>query len=224
MPKSSHIYTSSLTGVWVLSRVTTQRDICSSQKERNNGTRHLALLAPRPWPHIHTTIRRSFRNLVAAYDIATAPEYPPHIPAPAPAGKAATPHRHEQLHWPLFIVPVPWLIEVPAAARFCGDAGAGIAGAAAGGRATGPSTVSGGGEAGIAGAGADGIGAGGGGEAAGGGEDTGGGMTIEVEATIMLLLPPILIVSAAVPFCCMAICMNMAGVLSAVGLMLKVMP
>jgi hypothetical protein len=35
------------------------------------------------------------------------PGIPPIIPIPSPAGNAPTPHRQSQLHWPLFIVPVP---------------------------------------------------------------------------------------------------------------------
>jgi hypothetical protein len=38
------------------------------------------------------------------------PGIPPIIPIPPPAGNALTPHRQSQLHWPLFIVPVPGMI------------------------------------------------------------------------------------------------------------------
>lgn len=35
------------------------------------------------------------------------PGIPPIIPIPSPAGNALTPHRQSQVHWPLFIMPVP---------------------------------------------------------------------------------------------------------------------
>jgi hypothetical protein len=38
------------------------------------------------------------------------PGIPPIIPIPPPAGNALTPHRQSQLHWPLFIVPIPGMI------------------------------------------------------------------------------------------------------------------
>ena len=38
------------------------------------------------------------------------PGIPPIIPIPSPRGNALTPHRQSQLHWPLFIVPVPGTI------------------------------------------------------------------------------------------------------------------
>lgn len=47
-------------------------------------------------------------------------------------------------------------------------------------------------------------------------------MTVDVAA--MLVMLPLIAVAPAVPFCCMAICMNISWDLSAVGLMLKVMP
>lgn len=52
--------------------------------------------------------------------------------------------------------------------------------------------------------------------------------TVDVGIVMLLLLLLITIAPAApasaVPFCCMAICMNNSWLLSAVGLMLKVMP
>jgi hypothetical protein len=38
------------------------------------------------------------------------PGIPPIIPIPSPAGNALTPQRQSQLHWPLFIMPVPGTI------------------------------------------------------------------------------------------------------------------
>jgi hypothetical protein len=38
------------------------------------------------------------------------PGIPPIIPIPSPTGNALTPHRQSQLHWPLFIMPVPGTI------------------------------------------------------------------------------------------------------------------
>lgn len=45
-----------------------------------------------------------------------------------------------------------------------------------------------------------------------------------VDATIMLVMLLLIPMAPAVPFCWIAICMNIAWLLSAVGLMLKVIP
>lgn len=137
------------------------------------------------------------------------------MPMPAPAGKAAVPQRHEQLHWPLAEFPAPMTMELPGA----------MAGGAAGGAAMfcggDIDDVAGGREAGEA------AGGGGGGGEAAGGAAAGGGMAAAgiVDAGIILdMLLLIAMAASAVPFCCMAICINISGVLSAVGLILKVMP
>jgi hypothetical protein len=68
-------------------------------------------------PHFHPPDPEPYAGLDdigAANDGADAagiiPGNPPIIPIPSPAGNALTPHRHSQLHWPLFIMPVPGTI------------------------------------------------------------------------------------------------------------------
>jgi len=67
------------------------------------------------FPHFHApALYAGLDDIGAAIDGADAagiiPGIPPIIPIPSPRGNALTPHRQSQLHWPLFIMPVPGTI------------------------------------------------------------------------------------------------------------------